>query len=118
MADGAKERFQDLFFSTGKIPTGSVHEYYQEVSKGKISLDGEVLGPFTLSHDKAYYANGNYGRGWPEPNSMTMADEAVTAATGKTNFNKYDNDGNGLVWKTPSFLAEYHHIKEGELTRA
>ena len=97
MGAGAKERFQNLFFSTGKIATGSVNEYYQEVSRGKISLAGEALGPFTLSHNKAYYANGKYGREWPEPNSVTMADEAVTAATGKTNFNKYDNDGNGMV---------------------
>ena len=97
MGAGAKERFQNLFFSTGKIPTGSVNEYYKEVSRGKISLAGEVLGPFTLSRNKAYYANGNSGRGWPEPNSVTMAEEAVTAATGKTNFNKYDNDGNGMV---------------------
>lgn len=97
MGPAAKERFQDLFFSTGKIATGSVNEYYREVSGGKISLDGEVLGPYTISHEMAYYANGNHGMGWPEPNSMTMADEAVTAATGKTNFNKYDNDGNGMV---------------------
>lgn len=97
MGAGAKERFEDLFFSTGKISTGSVNEYYKEVSRGKISLAGEALGPFTLSHNMAYYANGNYGRDWPEPNSVTMADEAVTAATGMTNFNKYDNDGNGMV---------------------
>ena len=104
MGAGAKERFQNLFFSTKKISTGSVNEYYQEVSRGKISLAGEVLGPYTLSHNMAYYANGNYGRGWPEPNSMTMADEAVTAATGKTNFNKYDNDGNGMVSVVWPFL--------------
>ncbi|KAF2179017.1 M6 metalloprotease [Zopfia rhizophila CBS 207.26] len=97
MAPGVKERFQDLFFSTRKIPTGSVTEYYQEVSQNKISLTGEVVGPFTLSRNLAYYANGNYGRGWPEPNSMTMADEALTAADGHINFKPYDNDGNGYV---------------------
>lgn len=97
MAAGAKERFEELFFSTGRLPTGSVKEYYEEVSGGKISLAGEAIGPFMLSHDKAYYANGSYGRNWPQPNSMTMADEAVTAAMGKINFNKYDNDGNGYV---------------------
>ncbi|KAF2471430.1 M6 metalloprotease [Lindgomyces ingoldianus] len=97
MNPGAKERFEDLFFSTSKVPTGSVSEYYQEVSRGKISLAGEVVGPFTLSQNLAYYANNAYGRGWPEPNSMTMADEALTAATGKINFTPYDNDRNGYV---------------------
>ncbi|KAH8894739.1 M6 metalloprotease [Thozetella sp. PMI_491] len=97
MPAGTKERFEKLFFSTGQLATGSVKEYYEEVSGGKISLAGDVLGPFTLSHDKAYYANGNYGRGWPAPNSMTMADEAVSAAMGQVNFDKYDNDGNGYI---------------------
>ncbi|KAI1504521.1 immune inhibitor A peptidase M6-domain-containing protein [Biscogniauxia marginata] len=97
MASGAKERFEELFFSEGKVSTGSVTEYYREVSNGKISLAGEVLGPFTLSHDKAYYANGNAGRSSPEPNSVTMAEEAVIAVTGKADFNKYDNDGNGMI---------------------
>ena len=101
MAPGAVERFQKLFFSTGEIPTGSVSEYYQEVSNGNVSLAGEVLGPFQLAHDMAHYAHGFYGRDWPEPNSQTRADEAVTLATGKTNFNKYDNDGNGLVSMKP-----------------
>ncbi|KAF2801924.1 M6 metalloprotease [Mytilinidion resinicola] len=97
MAADAKERFQDLFFSTGKIATGSVSEYYSEVSNKKISLTGEVVGPFTLSKDLAYYANNNYGRGWPEPNSMSMANEALDKATGLIDFAPYDNDGNGYV---------------------
>ncbi|ORY55878.1 M6 family metalloprotease domain-containing protein, partial [Pseudomassariella vexata] len=97
MGAGAKQRFENLFFSTGKIPTGSVNEYYKEASGGKISLAGEVIGPYTLSHDMAYYANGQSGMAWPEPNAMTMADEAVTAAVGKVNFNKYDNDKNGMI---------------------
>jgi M6 family metalloprotease-like protein len=58
MAPGTKEYMQDLWFSSGrKIPTGSVTEYYDEVSNGKISFTGEVVGPFTLSRDLAYYAN-------------------------------------------------------------
>lgn len=103
MGAGAKERFQNLFFSERKIPTGSVNEYYKEVSHGKISLVGDVIGPFTLSREKAFYANGKFGKDWPEPNSVTMADEAVTAANGKINFNKYDNDKNGMVGSPRTF---------------
>jgi immune inhibitor A len=55
---GTIERTQDLWFSTGgKIPTGSVTEYYSEVSNNAISLTGEVIGPFTLKEKMAYYAN-------------------------------------------------------------
>jgi immune inhibitor A len=94
---GTKERFQDLFFSTGKLPSGSVTEYYSEVSHGQIALTGEVIGPVTLSQNMSYYANNNYGRGWPGPNSQTMADETLTAVLGKIDFKPYDNDGNGYV---------------------
>ena len=40
--------FKDLFFSTGKIPTGSVREYFTEVSHGLLTLAGEVVGPYRL----------------------------------------------------------------------
>jgi immune inhibitor A len=97
MAPDAKQRFEKLFFSKGEIETGSVSEFYEEVSHGNVSLAGEAIGPFTLSHEKAHYGNNGFGFKTPEPNSMTMADEAVTLATGQTNFDKYDNDGNGYV---------------------
>jgi hypothetical protein len=60
MASGTKQRMEDLWFSTDrKVPTGSVTEYYSEVSNNAISLAGEVVGPFTLSKDMAYYGNGS-----------------------------------------------------------
>jgi immune inhibitor A len=62
MAPGTKERMQDLWFSTDrKVPTGSVHEYYTEVSNEAISFAGEVVGPFTLGKDMAYYGNKGVG---------------------------------------------------------
>jgi immune inhibitor A len=108
MAPNAKERFEKLFFSKGEVPTGSVTEFYEEVSNGKVSLAGEVVGPFTLSREKAYYAHGAYGNIWPEPNSQTMANEAVTLATGATHFNKYDNDQNGYV---RGFINGKHQLR-------
>ncbi|KAL2210265.1 M6 metalloprotease [Sarocladium strictum] len=97
LAPNAKQRFEKLFFSKGQIPTGSVSEYYEEVSNGKVSLTGDAIGPFTLSREKAYYANGAFGNAFPEPSSQTMANEAVSLATGAINFNKYDNDKNGYI---------------------
>jgi immune inhibitor A len=58
MACGTKQRMEDLWFSTErKVPTGSVAEYYSEISNGAVILTGEVIGPFTLSHKKSYYSN-------------------------------------------------------------
>jgi len=83
-----------------------VKEYYQEVSHGAITLAGEVLGPVTLAHNMAYYAHGVSGKEGPEPNSQTMAAEAVALAAGLTNFNKFDNDGNGYVRPTTGCAPE------------
>ncbi|EON65729.1 hypothetical protein W97_04968 [Coniosporium apollinis CBS 100218] len=97
MANGAKERFQELFFSTNKMATGSVTEYFTEVSNGKVSLTGEVVGPFLMPRTSKQYANNNHGHGWASPNLQTLAADALGAANSQINFKPYDNDGNGYV---------------------
>ena len=91
------EHFRDLFFSTGKIPTGSVREYYSEVSHGLLTLTGEVVGPYMLPRTLKEYAGGKSGTDNPEPNARTMARDAAKLANPDVNFAPYDNDGNGFV---------------------
>lgn len=97
MASGAAQRFNDLFFSTGKIETKSVTEYYADVSGGKIAFNGEVFGPFRAPLKKSEYAHGFYGRGYESPNVQTLAADALAAAKSQISFDPYDNDGNGYV---------------------
>jgi immune inhibitor A len=97
MAGGAKERFQELFFSTGKIPTGSVSEYFADVSNGKISLAGEIVGPFTMPQTLVQYAGSDNGLSSATPNIQTLAADALAAADGHINLKPYDNDNNGYV---------------------
>lgn len=92
-----QQHFRDLFFSTDILPNGSVKEYYREVSNGLIDLEGDVVGPYTLAHTMAYYANGASGIGNRLPNARTMAREAAIAADPDVDFTPYDNDGNGFV---------------------
>ena len=75
-------RFQDLFFSTGVVPTGSVKEYHQEVTAGLIEITGEVVGPFTMPQPLSWYANGNFGIGNPsgDARANVIAQDAVKAA--------------------------------------
>lgn len=96
MANGAEQRFRDLFFSTGKIATGSVTEYYTDVSGGKISLTGEVSGPHRMPLKLAEYAHGENGFSNNPPNLRNLAADAL-AAVKDINFAPYDNDGNGYV---------------------
>ena len=89
--------FRDLFFSTGVIATGSVREYFTEVSHGLLTLTGEVVGPYRLPRTLAAYAGGQSGTDNPEPNARTMARDAAVRANVDVNFAPYDNDGNGFV---------------------
>jgi len=92
-----KQHYEDLFFSTGTVATGSVKEYYKEVTNGLIDIEGEVAGPFKLPQKLSYYANGNSGMGDNEPNARDMAADAAAAANPSIDFSKYDNDHNGYV---------------------
>lgn len=89
--------FEQLFFSTGAIATGSVREYYAEVTNGLVDLQGQVVGPFRLPQTLATYCHGASGIGDPLPNARTMARDALTAADSSVNFAPFDNDGNGYV---------------------
>ncbi|WP_353474626.1 M6 family metalloprotease domain-containing protein [Salipiger sp. H15] len=94
---GAAQRFQDLFFSTGVIATGSVKEYYSDVTNGTVNIVGEVAGPFTMPDTLAHYANGQSGTGSTTPNARDLARDAAIAADPTVNFGPYDNDGDGFV---------------------
>lgn len=89
--------FEQLFFSTGVIPTKSVREYYTDVTRGQIDIQGQVVGPFRLPQTLAQYAHGASGTGGVQPNAQTMARDALLAANASVNFGLYDNDGNGFV---------------------
>jgi len=91
------DHFRDLFFSTRKIPTGSVREYFTEASHGLLTLSGEVVGPYRLPRTLAAYAGGKAGTDNPEPNARTMARDAAQLANPAVNFAPYDNDRNGYV---------------------
>ena len=93
----SKKNYEDLFFSKGVIPTGSVREYFNEVTNGLINIEGEVVGPLMMPKKISYYANGQSGMSNAQPNARTMALDAAKAANPKIDFSKYDNDENGYV---------------------
>ena len=99
IAPNAAQRFQELFFSVGAVATGSVIEYYTQVSHSLINLTGEVLGPYNMPQTLAQYANGASGLGTNPPNVRKLGDDAFAAAKaqGDINWSQYDNDSNGYV---------------------
>lgn len=91
------DRFSDLFFSKGKIPTGSVREYFDEVTRGAVQIVGDVVGPFRLPHGIAHYANGASGTGEHSPTARDMASDTVRLAKAAFAWASYDNDADGYV---------------------
>jgi immune inhibitor A len=91
--------FDDLFFSTGVLPHGSVKEYYHEVTGGLVDIVGQTVGPLRLPQTLAWYANNNFGIGRPSGTARAniMARDAANAADATVDFAPYDNDGNGYV---------------------
>ncbi len=93
----AKSHYEDLFFSLGTIATGSVREYYREVTHGTIDIQGQVVGPYRMPKTYAQYAHGASGMGSVLPNARTMAKDAAVASNPAVNFANYDNDADGFV---------------------
>lgn len=106
------QHFQDLFFSTGVLPNGSVREYYKEVTNGAVDIQGEVVGPYMMPKTIKEYANGASGTGSAAPNARTLARDAAVLADANVNFGPYDNDGDGFV---DAFIV-VHAGQGGEVT--
>lgn len=97
--------FQDKDFQYGKLDfrrmfnqvnysvngaTGSVKDYYREVSHGLFSLTVDVAGPYIGSENTSYYGSDDWG-------SQYFAREAVDSAAKDVDFSEYDNDGDGYI---------------------
>lgn len=95
-----RSQFYDLLFSEGTYPTGSMKEYYFEVSYGNFTFSVELddITDWTLaprSYD--YYCNGQSGMGdWPQ-NSQGLLVDLATVLDPDIDFSRYDNDYDGYV---------------------
>ncbi|MBR4804366.1 MAG: M6 family metalloprotease domain-containing protein, partial [Bacteroidales bacterium] len=96
-----KAQFNNLLNQVNYNSTGSVYDFYNENSYGKMQLQFVVVGPVQLSQNIAYYGNNTNG------NSQQFAREAVTLADDSTDFSQFDNDGNGYVDGVHIFFAGF-----------
>ncbi len=93
-------RFEEIFFSKGKMPSGSVAEYFTESSYGGLRITGEVRGWYTAEHSHAYYAGGKGGHDaglYPSHMSRLVEEAVAMAGRDGVDFSTYDNSGDGHV---------------------
>lgn len=76
------QQYRDMLFSDGVYPTGSMRDYYKEVSGGKVVVNGDVTDWLMMPHPYAYYVNGESGTKWASypNNAPRLAEDAVNAA--------------------------------------
>lgn len=74
--------YEDLLFSKNSHSTGSMRDFFNEVSLGKVDVTGEVHGWLRLPNNYSFYTNNESGTEWNSypRNAPRMAEDAVAAA--------------------------------------
>lgn len=99
--------YEEMLFSVGTYPTGSMADYYSDNSYGKFEITGDVtVFWYTAPESTAYYycnkdripgTSDDFGLGFLEPNAGTFVKHLVSLADPDVDFSRYDNDDNGSV---------------------
>ena len=83
--------YDDMMFSTGTFPTGSMNDYYLEVSHGAFGVQGVVTGWTTAANTYASYANGDGSQ--DAYTARAMLEDAISELDATIDFSQFDNDG-------------------------
>lgn len=103
-----KEDFVDLFNKTNYNDdgaVGSVKDYYLWASHEQLNLQSDIIGPYTLSHNMAYYGGNNIKGN--DKNTYGMFTEAIEFAADEVNLQDYDSNGDGYIDNVHIIFAGY-----------
>jgi immune inhibitor A len=85
--------YDEMLFSVGTYPTGSMRDWYLENSYGVFNVTGATTIWLRMPQTYAYYVDGQAGFGTYPNNAQKLAEDAVAAADPTIDFSQYDNDG-------------------------
>jgi immune inhibitor A len=88
-----------IFDTTGSTLTGSVFDYYQWASGGRLRVVGDVVATVQLPGDRTYYGNQSWGLSTTTtPNNIYgMVHDALSLSTSQVDWSLYDMDHDGYV---------------------
>ena len=90
------QNFQDLLFDNN--PTGTLTDYYNEVSYNQFNITGSTYGWFTADQGRAYYAGSDNGKGSNYPqNAHGFVRDIAGKSDPTVDFSQFDNDGSDGV---------------------
>lgn len=84
---------------------GSVKDYFKAQSYDQLTINFDVVGPYTTANNMSYY--GKHKGKSNDANAAVMAGEAVDKAAADVNFADYDWDGDGEVDQVFIIYAGY-----------
>jgi len=77
----------------GPFPTGTMAEFYREMSYAQFSVGGTVYDWFTLSQDDDYYEGNSNGLNTADARTDEIMIECLDARDAAIDFGQFDNDG-------------------------
>lgn len=96
----ASSSFDEKLFSVGTTATGSMRDYYKEVSYGTFDISGTVTTKwYRAPQVYNYYVNyqGGINQGTYPNNAQKLAEDVVNLANTDIDFSQYDSNGDGYV---------------------
>lgn len=105
---GSREAFDEMFNQVcynKNQHVGSVHDYFLDQSYGKLDLEFDILGPYKLKKELAYYGKNDMYNNDAHADEMIV--EALTLADDDVNYRDYDWDGDGEVEQVFVIYAGY-----------
>jgi M6 family metalloprotease-like protein len=103
-------------------PSGTITDYYDEVSFGALNMTGTVYGWTQVSQNDTYYEGPNNGSDPSTDRTGEFMQELLDAYDGSVDFGQYDNDGPDGVPNSADddgfvdFVAFVHNETGGECT--
>jgi len=99
-----QDHFNNMLFSSGTYATGSMRDYFKEVSYGKLEVTGEVsgnagvtVGWYRAPQPKSFYTNDDFGFGSYPNNAQKLVEDVIELAAAHVDFSDYDNNNSGSV---------------------
>lgn len=92
--------------------TGSAKDYFMASSYGKFSPNFEVVGPYTLPNNMAYYG-ANDVNGDDVNATQMIVDACSLAYNAGLDFSKYDTDNDGVIDNVFVYFAGYNEAEHG-----
>ncbi len=81
----------DAILFSGPNPTGTVTQYYDEVSYGLLNLTGTVFAATALPQPDSFYEGANFGLS--SPGTGQLMQDALNLIDPSVDFGQFDNDG-------------------------